>query len=171
MSRTRTRKRHAAQSAPTPAFPAPLRLIAPAPAQPRQLNDEHAVAAARAALYAGCLSIPAPINTWTGMGTGQALARLVTGTYLVYTPDPGHLEAQQYCPHGRLHAATVTDPTDITEFTASVTGCQRHNPRALRAQALGTGIHRRRAALPDTQLVDVHVLRATYDQPKEHPQP
>jgi hypothetical protein len=186
-SRTRTRRPQRRQPARKPAATQPplrlvdlskprtyISLVKPLPEPAPVLEDpayfDLRANAASAAIYTGTLNIHAPYNTWTGMSTGQATALLPTGARLVYSRNPGRLTAHQLCPHGAWHHPSITGPADLDRLAAEVADCTRHNPRAQAAARLGNSIHRAHAAAADTAQTDVTHLRATHNQPKEHPQ-
>lgn len=194
MSRTRTRSRkrttpaahpepHLRPVPPTGTRPGINLTKRPAPATATATATEPALYgdlranAATATFAAGSLGIPAYFHTWTGMSTGEATCLLnpdeQDSIRLVYDRHPNQLSATQKCRHGQWHAAPIDTASDIDTFEQAVAGCEHHNPRALRAQALGQGIHRATTAALPTEQTDVLSLREAHaadnDQPKEHP--
>ena len=139
--------------------------------------DLHAHAAS-AALYAGTLGLPAPVDLWTGMSTGHATALLPDGTRLVHHPAPRQqIVAHRLCRHDRWHSFRVEGALSLAEFVDQATNCTRHDLRAQRAMALGMSLVKATQAAADTQAMHLKDIRTglqqrrTADRPKEHPQP
>ncbi|MGW1468502.1 hypothetical protein ACWCPT_29670 [Streptomyces sp. NPDC002308] len=179
MSRTKARPRTTPKKPTTTTVdPAPVTHL---PYRQPTVTDAQANAAS-ATLYAGSIRIHAPHTTWTGHNTNTATTDLDTGTRLLYTRNPGHalgrIEAAHECPHGIWHTQPIADGRELPAFTQAATECTAHNPRAQRAQALGTGIHRATTSAHDTQTLtrdDIDAgltarAAADTDQMKEHPQ-
>ncbi|MBP5918718.1 hypothetical protein F3K34_43830 [Streptomyces sp. LBUM 1486] len=138
------------------------------------------VHAASAALYAGTIAVPALLDVWTGMSTGDATALLGDGTRLVYHPDPQRITAHRLCRHDRWHHARIEGALSLAEFAEQATDCTRHDLKVQRAIALGVStVKAVLADADDTQpsvtslhaRADALVRRPAADRPKEHPQP
>ncbi|MEU0002629.1 hypothetical protein ABZ069_37645 [Streptomyces microflavus] len=102
--------------------------------------------AALAALYAGTLAIPAPLEQWTGLSTGGAIA-ISAEMFLFFEPEPMRIIAMRKCGHSQWHAIAVPHGRALAQLTATVDDCTIHTTHVRTNLNLSKGLARRKASI------------------------